>query len=509
MFEGLRARIQVGRQKAELELDQLKVDRQIVALEQLQTSQLGGFLKGIQDPDESQWRALGGDEREKGLDSTDHATMQQQAVKLYYRNPHARNIIRLFEKYVCGRGFDIRSETEDESVTEYWDRFWNENGMNLRKKEIVRRTMRDGECFIRWFMVDAVPVIRFMEPSHVTDPDDPDEGVVGTLQEGIETNPEDVEEVLAYWFKGERIDAEEVSHFKILVDSDVVRGRSVLEVVAQKLAEYDKWLKDRIKLNTVRATVGLVKKVNGSPAAAAAVASKFETNTRKAADGTPFHRAPDGVSVFTTNQGVDYELMSPNLQAADVAADGRQILLAIAAGVGMPEFMVTSDASNANFASTLVAEAPGVREFLDWQDYFGEVFGVIFKRVMEAGMAAGEVPARVTIPMQSVNDETGELDDSEETVDTSTEAVTTFPEIVHRELKEETEALQIQSQLGVISDRTLSARLDLDWEEEQEQIKREELLRGDDEEEEFPERDGEIDGDPSEDGTESEPGASE
>ena len=38
-------------------------------------------------------------------------------------------------------------------------------------------------------------------------------------------------------------------------------------------------------------------------------------------------------------------------------------LRAIAARLVMPEFMFTSDASNANYASTMVAEGPAVRMF--------------------------------------------------------------------------------------------------------------------------------------------------
>jgi hypothetical protein len=37
---------------------------------------------------------------------------------------------------------------------------------------------------------------------------------------------------------------------------------------------------------------------------------------------------------------------------------------------GLPEFMITGDASNGNYASTMIAEGPGEREIEDWQDFF-------------------------------------------------------------------------------------------------------------------------------------------
>jgi len=47
------------------------------------------------------------------------------------------------------------------------------------------------------------------------------------------------------------------------------------------------------------------------------------------------------------------------------------IVLSIAAGVQFPEFLLTSDASNSNYASTLVAEGPVVRAFKRHQAFFG------------------------------------------------------------------------------------------------------------------------------------------
>src|SRR3990167_3647991 len=134
------------------------------------------------------------------------------------------------------------------------------NGMELRKKEIVRRTMRDGECFLRFFVKDDLPVVRFLNPDLVKDPDNM-QGLVGNMSQGVETAKDDVEEVLAYWYKDTRIPAAEVLHARILVDSDVKRGRSFLEVAMIYLAMYGQWLKDRMKLNQVRSTVALIKRV--------------------------------------------------------------------------------------------------------------------------------------------------------------------------------------------------------------------------------------------------------
>ncbi|HEY6019109.1 MAG TPA: hypothetical protein VIY48_04190, partial [Candidatus Paceibacterota bacterium] len=60
-----------------------------------------------------------------------------------------------------------------------------------------------------------------------------------------------------------------------------------------------------------------------------------------------------------------------------------------------------------------------------------------------------------------------------------------FPEIVHRDLKQETDALTIQKNEGALSMRTYSARLDLDYEQEQQFIEQEAEEEEPDEKDEY------------------------
>lgn len=333
MFEGLKLR---GEQ---INLERVRVRQMTEAL-----SSFGGerLKKSLDDSDSGSWSMLGS-AGSRELSVVDADTMRSQAAKLYYTNPHARNIVRLVEKYVVGRGFQVSHRAKVEPLKLWWDEFWKRNKMDLRKKEIVRRGMRDGEVFIRKFRdkSDGMLLIRFMDPGLVLEPAGKTAGAKGDTSFGIETNPEDGEEVWAYWYKGERILAEEVIHRKILVDSDVKRGRSFIEIAMFDLAMYRKWIKDRMKLNYIRSLIGLHRKVKGGTAEVASLAAGYETSKLKAPDGTAKMRVPEGVSVVTTNEGVDYDFKTPNLQAADVATDGRHVLLSVAAGVGLPEYMVT------------------------------------------------------------------------------------------------------------------------------------------------------------------------
>ena len=467
MFERAKTRIIEGKirlQEAQTDLDNLNSIRPVTESNNYVTP----------EADEADWRLLGSNS-EKGLDSTDQESLREQAIKTYYKDSHGRNIIRLFEKYVAGHGFKIDPMSTVPAVKEYWDEFWKVNKMSLRAKEIVRRSMRDGETFLRYFEGDnkeTMLKVRFMNPALVTDPEKRLDNTDTKVSDGIETNPEDIEEVLGYYYKNDYIKAEEVQHIKILVDSDVLRGRSYYEPMLQSLAMYKKWLTDRMKLNEIRNTVALIKKVNGNPTNAANVATKYETSRKMSPDGNPLARAPKNVSVYTVNKNVDYELKSPNLQAADVQYDGRALLLNIAAGAGLPEFMISSDASNSNYASTVTAEGPAVMEFEDWQDFFGEAYKMMFERVIADGIAKGKIPKKETYTEREVQPDKS-IKEIKITEPTSTECSITFPDLVTRDIEKETKAYVLQTNAGWMSKTTAQGRLDLDHEQERDLMAKE------------------------------------
>ena len=66
-------------------------------------------------------------------------------------------------------------------------------------------------------------------------------------------------------------------------------------------------------------------------------------------------------------------------------------LRAIASRLVMPEFMLTSDASNANYASTMVAEGPAVRMFQRLQQDMVEDDREVMRRVLAAAADAGRL----------------------------------------------------------------------------------------------------------------------
>ena len=103
----------------------------------------------------------------------------------------------------------------------------------------------------------------------------------------------------------------------------------------------------------------------------------------------------------------------------------------------MPEFMLTSDASNASYASTMVAEGPAVRMFQRLQYELVDDDLQVMERVVAAAAAAGRLPREAA-----------------ETVEIS--AVP--PSLAVRDRLREAQADQILVRAGAMSPETMARR---------------------------------------------------
>ncbi len=98
-------------------------------------------------------------------------------------------------------------------------------------------------------------------------------------------------------------------------------------------------------------------------------------------------------TILTTSEGTDLQYLNPTTNFRDGVPLGRLMLLCAAAGSGLPEYMLTSDASNANYASTLVAEGPAVKLFHSEQLFFAGEWNRLWRWVLSQFIAAGQLPA--------------------------------------------------------------------------------------------------------------------
>lgn len=436
----------------------------------------------------------------------DPSIMRRQSYWFWRFNPHGRGILRNYQRFIIGRefGFDMDDEThgvwnDDKTKLEKtgdvedpllvrlaWEDFAERNNFIQRAKEMVLRTFRDGDMFLRRFEKNGRIKLRFIEPSWVATPTttgtnstvqpgdfedgDPDAPAVGektTIRDGIESLADDVETIVAYHVQKpggispefERIPGKDVIHAKPLADSNDTRGICVLEVVAKRLTNYDQWEEYRMVLNKARTAVWLVRRIEGtalqaqqliagrlSPRPAPGRQEPVTTSARREAMPLPG-------TVLNPSAGVKYEYLTPNLQAADASEDGRRFQMSIAAGVGLPEMLVTGDWSNANYASAVEARTPAVREWEDWQDFFAPIFMKIYTWVQQAAQRGLGLPKT-----------------------TSMIVTLRWPTLVQKDAAKETERNTALFTGGVMSKTTWAVREGLDYAEEVENLREEQEL---------------------------------
>lgn len=485
----------------------------------------------VDRPDKDGWtRLFQANDSEKGMVQANHLEMIRKAREFFRFDPNARAAITTLVNYIMGKGISITPKSDDPMVWYVWREFWtNErNQMQLKQFEIPRRAIRDGEIFIEFFSDDengkptGKTAIRFIDPLLVR-AKDPETGIglSQTIQNGVVTDPEDIEKVIEYTIQSRSnpdeyraVPAAKMLHIKINVDSDQKRGETCLLPIMNMIRHYEQWIENRIILNKMRSAIVLLKKVTGTPTEVAAMAATLPTARNPANESKKQNFR--GGTIITAGPGVEYEMLSANINANDAKEDGRNIKLSMAAALNMPEY-IFGDASNQNYASSLIAESPFVKAVQFWQMFFEYHFSRIYKHVIQAAVEAGVLEApddedylnqlRAVRDMTEADvppdppaeDASGDNDPAAETpkeaklrelmpngrMETPSEVFfgcdMTWPEIIHREMKQQVDALSVARQNGWIADSTATAALGYDYPEEvrkQKQIEEESEKQG-------------------------------
>ena len=189
----------------------------------------------------------------------------------------------------------------------------------------------------------------------------------------------------------ERIPADEILHSRIGVDSNEKRGISFFASMLYSLDQFQQWQETELRARKLQSSIVLWRKVQGGPAQASAMAESARTGTLPGLhQDTNQERVRPG-TILTTSAGTDIKFLQPDTNFGDAVPLGRMLLLGIASGAGIPEFMLTSDASNGNYASTMVAEGPAVKLFQCEQNYFCGEFERLWKRLMQEAIFRSQV----------------------------------------------------------------------------------------------------------------------
>ena len=282
------------------------------------------------------------------------------------------------------------------------DEFVRLNQWHKRQQEIVRRKDRDGECFLRLFeAADGTTRVRFVEPAQVTTPVDRLSDPSASF--GVQTDPNDVETVLGYWIDGRWVDADEIQHRKANVDANVKRGLPLFYPVRKNLRRAEKLLRNMSVVAEIQSAIAVIRKHKAATAAGLAnfVANQTDVTLTNTVTGrtSQFRRYAPG-TILDAMADTDYEFPAAGINAGQYVVVLQAELRAVASRLVLPEFMLTSDASNANYSSTMVAEGPAVKIFDRLQHEMVEDDLDLLRRVIAHAVTSGRLPTEALTMVQ-------------------------------------------------------------------------------------------------------------
>lgn len=423
--------------------------------------------EAVFDIDGTPWNRLGGAAGggTAGMpfaDGQQLAQIRDQCRTLAVENEFAINAHENRISYIVGSGHVYRAaarrgKTVDEAtvaeVQAVIDEFVRLNHWHRRQQEIVHRKDRDGECFLRLFpAADGTMRVRFVEPAEVSTPDERRADPAASF--GVQTDPHDVETVLGYWIGGRMIEASEIQHRKANVDANVKRGLPLLYPVRKNLRRAEKLLRNMSVVAEIQSAIAIIRKHRAATAAGLAefVAGGADLSVGSAATGrtSHFRRYAPG-TILDAASDTEYEFPAAGIDAGRYVTVLQAELRAIASRLVMPEFMLTADASNANYSSTMVSEGPAVKMFERLQHEMLADDVELFRRILWHAVEAGRLPSDAlrSVDIRGIP-----------------------PTLAVRDRLKEAQADQILLRNGAMSIATMSMRNGLDPEQEQQLIRR-------------------------------------
>lgn len=409
---------------------------------------------------------------------TDRRTIVARSRVFAMTNPYALGAQENRINYTVGRGHtykvsqvdpDADDGVDDDTLSEVRDiidEFCCENQWSDRQEETIRRLDRDGERFLRFFSDggDGILRVRFVEPLLVQTP-------VGEVSDpwtffGIKFKKGDIETPVAYWVTAvdargipipgseEKVDAKEIQHLKANVDMASPRGIPIWWALQTHLASAVRTLSNMGKLVEFRTRIGMIRKH--------VKAAQQTIQNYVAAQSGLSASNPDGTSrtllqypqaaVIDTSDNTEYDFPGHNTQVDTIVAAIQAELRAASAALTMPEYMLSGDASNANFASTMVAEGPAVKGFERMQS-----------RLIAADLKVIRKAISVAAPARGLPEDILDL-----------VKIEAEPPIIKSENRlQETQADKILLDGKVMSRQTFAARNGLEYEDEKNHIEEE------------------------------------
>ncbi len=415
----------------------------------------GGWWSPVGSVAASSKRSGGGPFSEQTLRELREQCRRLAATNEFAINGHENRISYIvgaghsYRAAVC-KGMDAPAEVPL-AVQKVLDEFIEENRWQARQQEIVRRVDRDGEAFLRFFVDRAgLTRVRYIEPDEIVTP--PALAGNSSASFGIQTDAADVETVLGYYVDDEFVDAGDVQHRRANVDFNVKRGLPLYTPVRKNLRRAEKLLRNMSVVAEIQSAIALIRKHRGASRSGIEhfVAADADATATSSLSGRTRHFSQYGPGTsLDAPAGLEYDFPARGLDASTFVTVLQAELRAIAARLVMPEFMFTSDASNANYASTMVAEGPAMKMFERLQASTIEHDRAVMWRVVDNAVRAG----RLQQDVRSLVD------------------IQIIPPSLHvRDQLRGAQVDRIAFDSGILSPQTWSQHLGLDYDQEQKNL---------------------------------------
>jgi hypothetical protein len=451
--------------------EQELLERKVIALENKMIRESVEMWDNYVDPldafrgeDGEMWSAVGGGSIPAGSGFERHGwrvlaeltIARRQCQLLAETNEYAINGHENRINYIIGTGHTLSvaskknmSVSDDKlaAVQKVLDEWTEEVQWARVQQEIVRRYDRDGETFIRFFNVDGHLQLRFVEPWHVNENHGDNRAPFGII-----TEADDVETVIAYTINDTEVPASDIQHRKANVDNSVRRGQPLMYPVIQGLRRATKLQRNMSAASDIQTAIAMIRKHTAATSTAVStfrstIATATTTN-QTTGEQRNFQRYRPG-SIIDAPAGTEYDFPSGGLDASRYVPVLESQLRSIASRLVMPEFMLTSNAANANYGSTMVAEGPCVKMF-EREQWHQHSFDLqIYNRVVRMAIDRGELP---------------------DGIDKDICIHPGMPRLQVRDSLKDAQVSRIYLGMGILSPQTAAAQAELEFHQEEENI---------------------------------------
>lgn len=345
--------------------------------------------------------------------------LRESARMLCGMNPHAKGLLNGLLGFTVGLGASVRvqpkkdvpearaaeAETLQPQAQAHIDRTQVRNGWVRRHQEFFSRSRRDGEAYLRLFFLDNGDTdIRFVWPEQIRQPPN------STTQEygfGVKPDPDDGEKIVEYAVypvddeqTPDYVPADEMISVLCNVDTGVRRGiPDFCWGVADLLSASSGLEMAMGEGSRLQASIAYIRQhTNATQTQIQSFVAADPSTTRKT---DPFTGKDKYVKnyepglIVDTNQNTSFVGSPYNAGIAGHLEVSKLMVRSACVAWNAPEWLGSADASNNNFASSLVAESPFVKQIKLIQQIYCEAFKCLFERVLCHAVEAGLIPREV------------------------------------------------------------------------------------------------------------------